>query len=170
MVKFTTTLHKFKSHDHMNGWIWLEIPADLAVQLKPGNKKEFKVKGKLDNYVLTRVSVQPLGGGRFILPVNAVMRKAIRKKEGAMVQLQLEEDRSEFLFNTDFLACLQDEPAAQQFFATLSGSHQRYFSKWIDSAKTETTRVRRIALAVSSLAKKWDYGTMLRSQKKEKEV
>jgi Domain of unknown function (DUF1905)/Bacteriocin-protection, YdeI or OmpD-Associated len=166
MVKFTATLYKYETHDHMNGWVWLEIPADLATQLKPGHKKEFKVKGKLDSYALTRVSVMPLGGGRFILPVNAAMRKAIGKKEGAMVKLQLEEDRSAFVFNADFMACLQDEPAAQQFFATLSGSHQRYFSKWIDSAKTEPTRIKRIALAVSSLAKKWDYGQMIRSQKK----
>nr|MBP8244154.1 YdeI/OmpD-associated family protein [Chitinophagaceae bacterium] len=51
---------------------------------------------------------------------------------------------------------------AKAFFESLTGSHQRYFSKWIDSAKTEPTRVKRITMAVNALAKKWGYGEMIR--------
>lgn len=167
MVKFRTRLLKYEAgHAHMSGWVYLEIPADIAQQLKPGHKKEFKVKGKLDACVLARTSLLPAGGGTFILPVNAEMRKVIRKKEGAMVTLQLEADDSAYVFNADFMECLLDDPQAKAHFDTLSGSHQRYFGKWIDSAKTEDTRIKRIALSVNALSKKWDYGQMLRSQKK----
>ena len=86
-----------------------------------------------------------------------------------MVKVELTEDKSEFIFNNDFLECLRDEPVAFDFFNTLPGSHQRYFSKWIDSAKTEQTKARRIAQAVTALAKGFGYGEMLRSLKKDKE-
>lgn len=166
-VQFTATLHKYEKQGEKTGWTYIEVPADLAQQLKPGNKKEFKVKGKLDNYVLKRVSLLPVGGGRFIMPVNATMRKALGKRHGAMVKVNLSEDKTEFVFNADFLECMADEPAAKTFFETLPGSHQRYFSKWIDDAKTVETKARRIALAVSALAKKWGYGEMIRANAKK---
>jgi predicted peptidase len=162
-IVFTATIHKYEKQGEKTGWTYIEIPADIAQQLKPGNKKEFKVKGKLDTHTITRLSVMPLGGGIFILPLNADLRKAIGKRNGAMLKLQLEEDKSEFVFNVDFVECLEDEPAAQTFFKSLTGSHQRYFSKWIDSAKTEPTRVKRITMAVNALAKKWGYSEMIRA-------
>jgi uncharacterized protein YdeI (YjbR/CyaY-like superfamily) len=104
-----------------------------------------------------------MGGGKFILVLNAALRKAIGKKHGAMVDVQLTADNSEFIFNKDFIECLTDEPMASDFFKALTGSHQRYFSKWIDDAKTEPTRTKRIAMAVNALAKKWGYGEMIRA-------
>jgi hypothetical protein len=168
MVKFTATLKKFDRQGEKTGWTYFEIPAEFAQKLKPGNKKEFKVKGKLDNYSITRVSLLPMGGGSFIMPVNAGMRKGIGKKHGAMIKVQLEADDSPFIFNEDFMECLEYEPKAKEHFKTLTGSHQRYFSKWIDSAKTDATKTKRIAMAVNALAKKWGYPEMLRSQKDNK--
>lgn len=168
-VEFTAMLHKYDKQGEKTGWTYIEVPPDLAQQLKPGNKKEFKVKGKLDNYVLKRVSLLPVGGGRFILPVNAAMRKGIGKRHGAMVKISVSADDSEFVFNAGFLACLADEPAAKAFFDTLPGSHQRYFSKWIDEAKTEQTSTKRIAMAVSALARKWGYGEMIRASQQRKQ-
>lgn len=162
-VRFTTTLHKFEKQGEKTGWTYFEVPADIVQELKPGNKKEFKVKGKLDNYAISRVSLMPMGGGPFIMPVNATMRKAIGKRHGAMIKVQLEADESAFVFNTDFMDCLDDEPKAKEFFKTLTGSHQRYFSKWIDAAKTEPTKTKRITMAVNALAKKWGYPEMLRA-------
>lgn len=161
-IQFTTTILKFGAKGEKTGWTYIEIPADLAQQLKSGNKKEFKVKGKLDKYAIKRLSVLPMGGGIFILPLNAAMRKAIGKNKGAMLQVSLQEDKSDFVFNTDFMECLADDPAAKSFFESLTGSHQRYFSKWIDSAKTAPTKEKRIAMAVNALAKKWGYGEMIR--------
>jgi len=162
-VKFTATLHKFEKQGEKTGWTYFEVPAAIVQKLKPGNKKEFKVKGKLDNYAINRVSLLPMGGGPFIMPVNAAMRKGIGKRHGAMINVQLEADDSAFVFNKDLMKCLDFEPRAKEFFKTLTGSHQRYFSKWIDSAKTEATKTKRIAMAVNALAKKWGYPEMLRA-------
>ena len=165
MVQYTTAIKKFGSQGEKTGWTYIEVPADIAQELKPGNKKEFKVKGKLDKHPIKRVSLLPMGGGLFILVLNADIRKAIGKKHGAMVGVQLTADDSAFVFNKDFMDCLLDEPAAKQFFDSLTGSHQRYFSKWIDSAKTEPTKVKRITMAVNALAKKWGYPEMIRAGK-----
>lgn len=163
MVKFTATIHRFEKKGEKTGWTYFEVPPDLAQKLKPGNKKEFKVKGKLDDHPIKRVSLFPMGGGRFILVLNAALRKVIGKKHGAMVKVQLAADDSAFIFNKDFIECLSDEPAAEEFFKSLPGSHQRYFSKWIDDAKTEPTRVKRITMAVNALAKKLGYPQMIRA-------
>lgn len=163
MVRYSTTLLKFGQQGEKTGWTYVEIPADLAEKLKPGNKKEFKVKGRIDSLKLERVSLLPMGGGKFIMAVNATMRKAIGKTKGAMVKLELEEDKTAFVFNPDLIACLEDDPAAYDFFNTLPGSHQRYFSKWIDSAKTEPTKIKRITMAVNALSKKWGYAQMIRA-------
>lgn len=167
MIQFTTTILKFGKQGEKTGWTYIEIPAGLAQQLKQGNKKEFKVKGKLNKHRISRVSLLPMGGGVFIMPLNAEMRKAIGKRQGAMLDVQLQEDKSEFVFNPDFMHCLNDDPSAKKFFEGLTGSHQRYFSKWIDSAKTEPTRIKRISMAVNALARNMGYGEMLRAAKEE---
>ena len=165
MVRFTVTIKKFGSKGEKTGWTYFEVPADIAQELKPGNKKEFKVKGKLDIYTIKRTSLIPMGGGVFIMALNAEMRKAIRKNEGAMLEVQLTEDKSDFVFNADFIECLKDEPPAHLFFQSLTGSHQRYFSKWIHSAKTDATKTKRIVMAVNALARSMGYPEMIRSSR-----
>ena len=165
MISYTTIISKFKKKGEKTGWTYIEVPADVAQRLKKGNKKSFRVKGKLDNHSIKQAALLPMGEGNFILPLNSAMRKAIGKRHGTMLRIQLEEDKSEFVFNADLLACLDDEPAAIKFFKQLPASHQRYFSKWIDSAKTDSTKAKRIALTVNSLSRGMGYGEMLRSMK-----
>lgn len=165
MIRFIATINKFGAKGEKTGWTYVEVPPDIAQTLKPGNKQEFKVKGKLDKYPIKRTSLIPMGGGRFIMALNADMRRAIGKKEGAMLELQLTEDKSDFVFNPDFIECLKDEPAAYSHFQSLTGSHQRYFSKWIDTAKTDATKTKRIAMSVNALAKGWGYPEMIRNKR-----
>lgn len=168
MIKFTATLLQFDEQGEKTGWTYLPIPADIAQQLKPGNKKPFRVKGKLDNFKIKSVALMPMGDGSFIMPVNAAMRKGTGKRKGAMITAALEEDDEPLKLNEDFLICLNDEPAALKHFNSLSGSHRNYFSKWIDSAKTESTKTKRIAMAVSALQKGMGFPEMMREQKAEK--
>jgi hypothetical protein len=169
MVQYTTTIRKFDKQGEKTGWTYIEVPVDIAEKIKPNNKKSFRVKGKLDNFKIAGIALLPMGGGAFIMAINGTMRKGIGKRNGAMVNVQLTEDKSDFVFNKDFMDCLADEPAAIEFFKTLPGSHQRYFSKWIDDTKTEPTKTKRIAQAVSSLSKKMGFTEMMRSLKKNKD-
>ena len=165
-VQFIATINRFESKGEKTGWTYIEIPADVAQQLKPGNKKSFRVKGKLDNFKIDGIALIPMGGGIFIMALNADLRKGIGKRKGAMLKVQLSADEKGFVFNKDFIDCLADEPRAKSFFESLTGSHQKYFSKWVDSAKTEPTKVKRITMAVNALAKKLGYSEMIRAAKK----
>jgi len=167
MVQFTTTIKQFDKQGEKTGWTYIDVPADIAEKLMPGNRKGFYVKGKLDNFSMKPTALLPMGGGNFILTLNAAVRKKIGKRKGSMLDVKLQVDREGYKLNEDFVACLDDAPEARQFFDTLTGSHRNYFSKWIDSAKTEPTRIKRITMAVNALSKKWGFPEMLRNGKKD---
>ncbi len=168
MIYYTTTIKKFGVQGEKTGWMYIEVPAAVAQQLKPGNKKSFTVKGKIDNHAIKQVSLLPVGEGNFIIPLNAAIRKGVRKNVGAEIQMRLAPDTTPFEINKALLDCLKDEPAAVETFEKLPPSHQKYFSKWIDSAKTETTKAKRIALSVTALSYGKGYAAMLQSLKAEK--
>lgn len=165
MIKFTTTILKFDEKGEKTGWSYIVIEADLAQQLKPGNKKSFRVKGKLDSHPIKQVALIPMGEGDFIMPLNAAMRKAIGKRKGAQLNVQLTLDESAFVFSKEMMECLEDEPKALENFKKLSGSEQKYFSKWIDSAKTPETKAKRIVQTLDAMLKGYHYGQMIRSLK-----
>ena len=167
MVQFTTIIRKFNEQGEKTGWTHIIIPADIARQLMPGNKKSFRVKGKLDDFSISGIALMPMGGGEFVMTLNATIRKGIHKKEGAMLIAKLEVDKKEIKPPAEFVECLKDEPVAEEHFFSLAKSHQLYFTRWINSAKTEPTKIKRIAQAVNALSKKFDFGMMLRSIKQE---
>ncbi|MBO9153283.1 YdeI/OmpD-associated family protein [Chitinophaga sp. GCM10012297] len=168
MIRFTAILKKFGELGEKTGWTYLEIPQELSEKLNPGVKKSYRVKGKLDEHAIEQVALVPMGEGQFIMAVNAVMRKAIGKKQGASVKVQLEKDETGWKLNEDFLACLEDEPQAMRFYTSLAPGHQRYFSNWIDSAKTDETRAKRIAATLNAMLKGMNYGEMIRAMKADK--
>ncbi|HVT85945.1 MAG TPA: YdeI/OmpD-associated family protein [Chitinophagaceae bacterium] len=170
MIRFTTAIKQFGVQGEKTGWTYIEIAAGLIQQLKPGNKRSFRVKGKLDQYIIKGVALLPMGGGSFIMALNKTMRKGIGKGKGAMLKVQLEEDTQTYQLNKEFAACLKDEPAAEKYFGTLPRSHQNYFSKWIEAAKTDPTKTKRIAMAVSALAKRKGFPEMLRSEREKRNI
>lgn len=164
MIEFEATIKKFGQQGEKTGWTYVEVPADLAEQLKKSNKKSFRVRGKLDAVPIKGIALLPMGNGNFIMALNADMRKAIHKKQGAMLKLKLTIDKEEFKINEDLLDCIHDEPAALVYWNKLPPSHQKYYSKWIDSAKGQDTRVSRITRAVEGMRKGLNYAEMLRSK------
>ena len=166
LIRIKTTILKFGSQGEKTGWSYIVIPADAAEKLCPGNRRGFRTKGKLDSYVFSGKSLIPLGKGEFIFTVDAKIRKAIGKRAGAMVDLQIAFDKTDYQMNAEFMQCLSEEPEAEAFFNTLTGSHQRYFSKWIESAKTVDTRAKRIAQSINAFMKKQGFQEMMRANKK----
>lgn len=165
MVKFTAVIKQFEQHGEKTGWTYIEVPADISGKIKPGNRKVFRVKGKLDEYPIKSVALMPMAGGGFIMPINAAMRKGTGKRKGAMLKLQLEEDADQLQLSPELLECLADEPRAKEYFDSLTYGHKNYFTKWIESAKKEPTKTKRIAQAVEALNKQMDFGAMLRTLK-----
>jgi hypothetical protein len=168
MVRFNATINKFEKQGEKTGWTYIAVSAKQADKLNPGVKTSFRVQGLLDTYAIEKVALLPMGDGSFIMPLNATIRKGIKKQKGAVVKVQIELDSEPIQLDTEFMDCLHDEPKAADFFRTLTKGHQNYFSKWIESAKTAPTKARRIAMAVNALSKGWGFPDMLRANKKEK--
>ena len=169
MVTYTTTILRFGEMGEKTRWMYIEIPAKIATKLNPGYKKSFRVKGKFDTYSIEKVALMPMGDGTFIIPFNAQMRKGTGKRNGATLKVSLEVDNRTIPINPELVECLADEPEALKFFNSLSRSHQSYFSKWIDTAKTDTTKAKRIAESINALAFHRNFTGMMREKKSRQE-
>lgn len=168
MIKFTATIEKYGEKAHQTGWTVIIIPAKIASKINPGVKKFFRVKGKLDEYEISKTAIVPVGEGDFIMPLNATMRKGIRKQKNDTLKVQLEVDTSPILPPSDLIECMQDEPEALKYYNSLPQGHRNYFTKWIDSAKTDATKAKRIALVIKTMVRKMDFGAMLREERDER--
>lgn len=169
MIKFTATLQKFKEQGEKTGWTYIDIPSEIAQKVKPNNKKSFRIKGTIDNYAFKGASVLPMGEGDFILPINATIRKNIKKfLKGEKIVLQIEEDKAPVEISADLMTCLEDDTKAKAFFLKLPKSHQNYYSKWIESAKTDATKANRIAKAIKGFSQHLNYPEMMRANKEGK--
>lgn len=169
MVTYTATIDKFGDKGEKTGWTYIEVPVEIALQLKPGNKKSFRVKGKLDAFAIAAVALIPMGEGKFILPLNGAMRKGTRKKKGDKLKVQLTIDNQELMPSPAFLECLADEPAAEVFFNSLPRGHRNYFIKWMAGVKTEEAVSKRMAQAINALARKMDFVNMVHFLKAQKQ-
>jgi Domain of unknown function (DUF1905)/Bacteriocin-protection, YdeI or OmpD-Associated len=165
MIRFVATILKFAKKGEKTGWSYIEISAKQANQLKPNTKVSFRVKGLLDTFAIKQKSLIPMGDGKFILPINGTMRKAIGKEVGERVTVRMELDESKFILSPDMMACLKDEPASMKFFKSLPGAHQKYFSNWVESAKTPETKAKRIASAMNAFSRQQGFGEMIRSMR-----
>jgi hypothetical protein len=166
MITFNTTLLRFDKKGEKTGWTFIEINTAQAKKLKSDTKVSFRVRGTLDSYAIKQVALIPMGDCAFIMAVNATTRKAHGKKHGDKIKVSLEADESKVVISPDLVACLKDEPSAWEAFKKLPGSHQKYFSRWVESAKTSATKTKRIVLAVTSLAKKQGFSEVMRANKK----
>ncbi len=171
MVDFTTIILQVAEQGDRMGWTYIEVTADVAQQLLPGNKKSFRVRGKLDNFEIAGMALMPVGSGNFFMSLREEIRKGIRKTKGATLRVQLEHDIDfKIEMPDDLKDCFDyEQPEAFEYFNSLAKSHQGYFIKWITDAKTEETRANRIAKTINAAIRRMDYGAMLREQKKLRE-
>ena len=171
MHTFTALLQRFGPKGEKTGWTYIDIPDDVSTAMRPEQKTSFRVRGTLDAFAINQIALVPMGqdkdvGSSFIMAINATMRRGIRKEAGATVRVSLDYDDSPIQLSADLMACLADDPVALDFFDTLPKGHQNYFSNWIESAKTETTRTKRLTQAITGLNMGLGYGEMIRYFKK----
>lgn len=165
MIQLKTCIQRFSKKGEKTSWSYIEIPHEIAEILNPGVRKSYRIKGKIDEFEFSGLNILPMGEGHFILPLNASIRKSIRKKEGDRIVIQLEFDPSEYKINAELLEALESDPKALSFFNSLARSHQNYFSKWVESAKTQKTRFDRISDCFMAMLNKQGYPEMMRAKK-----
>lgn len=165
MIKFNAVIARFDQKGEKTGWTYVPVPAAVANLIKPGTKKSFRVRGLLDLHKISGLALLPMGDGDFILTLKSSLKKALEKKEGDPLYLELEEDTDfEILMPADLELCLLEEEKLMDSFLHQPKSHQNYFINWLNAAKTEPTRVKRLTLIITAIEKGMNYGEMIRAQ------
>lgn len=167
MLSFNAIIQKFADRGEKSGWTYIDVPKDVVTKLKLKNRKEFRIKGVMDNVSFERLACYPVKDGDFIIALNAELRKKLGKKEGAMLSIKMEQDTREALKSDELIDCLKEEPEALNQFASLTKAHQNYFHNYINSAKGADTRAGRIVQVIQAMLKKQNFGEMIRSHQKK---
>lgn len=167
MHRFSAIIQRSAKKGEKNGWTYVDVPADIITALRLKSRKEFRIKGLMDDVKFERLACYPVGEGNFIIAINADLRKQLCKKEGATVSVRLEKDEREAMKSNELLDCLKEDPAALAQFESLTKAHQNYFHNYINSAKGADTRAGRIVNTINAMLKKQDFGTMIRSHQKK---
>jgi hypothetical protein len=91
--------------------------------------------------------------GRALLGLNREVREATGVEAGQEVSVELERDEKPRTVEvpSDLAAALEADPAVRKTFAGLSHTHRKEYVRWIEDAKRDETRARRIAKSVELL-------------------
>lgn len=169
MIHFKAEIERFEKMGDKTGWSYIFIPNAIADKIKPDCKVSFRVKGKIDDIEIRGMATTPMGAGDFIIALKSELRKRLKKEAGAEVEIALEEDKNfKIEMPEDLELCLSEDAHLLHNFLKLAKSHQNYFIKWINEAKTEATRTKRLALTINAMDKQHDYGTMIRESRNNK--
>jgi hypothetical protein len=106
--------------------------------------KRFPVRATLNGYSW-RTTVTRMGG-EFMLGLSRAVRQQAGVESGDTVELELELDRSprEVAVPEELARALAADSAARATFERLSYSHRKEYARWINEAKREETRERRV--------------------------
>jgi len=132
-------------------WIAIVLPARVHTTLG-GDRARIPVVGTADGQPI-RTSAAPMGGVH-LFPFNKQMQKATGKGVGDTVTFAIERDEQPRTVKApaDLTKALAKHAAAKKAFAALSYSHKKEYVQWIEEAKREDTRARRIEKAVAMIA------------------
>ena len=138
--------------DAGGGGAFVEVPFDVE---KVFGAKKPKIKADIEGVpyrgILTR-----MGTELHILIILKSIREQIGKTFGDEVKVTVELDTEPRVLEIpkDFLKELKKDKDAKAFFDKLSYTHQREYVLWIEEAKKEETRARRILKSIEMLKKK----------------
>jgi hypothetical protein len=138
--------------DDDSGGAGIIIPFD--VQEAFGKKGRVPVRCTIDGYPY-RGSIFPYGGTYYIGVVKKI-RDAIGKTYGDTVNVVMEVDEEPRIVEVpeDLAQAMAASEKVKAAFDKLSYSHKREYVEWINEAKKEETRQRRIAKAIEKLLEK----------------
>ena len=131
------------------GGAFAEVPFDVEEVL--GDKRpQVKVTLEGETFVWRLIR---MGTPHHVVGVPKGIRDKLGKGIGDSIEITVEADNTprEVVVPTDLEAALFLEPAAKEFFDALSYTHRKEYVRWIESAKKEETRVKRVAKTIEML-------------------
>lgn len=144
MAKFTTTI--LTAGKTATG---ICVPDEIVEALKAGKKPPIKVT--LNGY--TYRSTVAVMGGKYMVGVNAEIRKAAGVNGGdtLTVEIELDTEERKVEIPTDLKKALEKNPNAKKFFEMISYSKQKNHVTLIEQSKTDETRRKRIDKSITEL-------------------
>lgn len=116
-----------------------------------GNQARYYVRGTLNgNGYRGSLGVRQ---GIYFMPLNKELQQSTGLKVHDPVVVTMELDEPEQLtVPTELAQQLEAVPSAQAFFDGLSAFYRNQYIEWIESAKTDETRTRRIGEVVTAVS------------------
>jgi len=142
MIKFSATIRRLEWMDAA----FIEFPYNVEELF---NKKgQVKVKALFDGKVEYRGSLAKMGLPCHFLGITKEIRKKLGKSFGDVIDVELEEDFEvrEVIIPEDVALVLSQNPDAAEFFNSLSYTFRKEYIRWIETAKKEETRKKRLEL------------------------
>ena len=148
-----TQKHTFKAiiQNPGGGGAFVEIPFD--VERTFGSKRP-KVKAMIEG-VPYRGTLVRMGTENYLLLILKSIREQIGRTFGDEIKVSVELDVDERVVTVpaELKRAFKENPKAKAAFEKLSYTHQREYVNWINEAKKEETRARRIAKTMEMLVK-----------------
>ncbi len=132
-----------------NGSAFVRIPFDVEEVF---GKKRVGVKATIDGSSY-RGSLVRMGGPCHLLVVPMEIRDQIGKSFGDEIEVTVEKDTEprEIIIPHDLRDALAGDPEAKASFDQLPYSHRKEYVQWIEEARRDQTRRRRIGQALELL-------------------
>jgi Bacteriocin-protection, YdeI or OmpD-Associated/Domain of unknown function (DUF1905) len=113
--------------------------------------KRFPVAATINGHTW-RTTVTRMGG-EFLLGLNKEVRQAAGVEAGDTVDVQIELDTAprEVEVPPALEAALQCDPVARERYEAMAYTHRKEYARWIEEAKRDETRERRVAQALEML-------------------
>jgi len=145
--------HTFKATiiDAGGGGAFVEVPFDVE---KAFGSKRPRVKAMIEGAsyrgLLTR-----MGGPNHILIILKGIREQIGRSFGDEIKISVELDTEERILEIpkELMKEMKKDKDAKNFFDKLSYTHKREYVVWINEAKKDETRQRRIVKTIEMLKK-----------------
>jgi hypothetical protein len=114
-------------------------------------KKRFPVVATVNGYTWRTTIVRM--GGEFLLGLSRAVRREAGAEAGDRVDVELALDTAERTVEVPeaLATALAGDSAARDAFDGLAYTHRKEYARWIDEAKRDETRERRVAKAIEML-------------------
>ncbi|MEO5925261.1 MAG: YdeI/OmpD-associated family protein [Bryobacteraceae bacterium] len=146
--------HTFKAviQEGRGGGAFAEVPFDVE-EVFGEKRPQVKATMEGESFVWRLIK---MGGPHHIVGVPKGIRVKAGKNIGDTIEITVEADNSrpEVVVPTDLEAAFVGEDEAKEFFDGMAYTHRKEYVRWIESAKREETRVRRVEKAILMLKEK----------------
>lgn len=151
-TRFSSTLLRPVTASKAVAWTFVILPRHASARLP--SRGMVAVEGAL-NGVAFRATLEPDGQGGHWLRVDRKLRETAGAEVGDVVRLEIAPtaEQSEPRVPADLRKALAADPKARAVWSYITPASRRDWIQWIESAKREETRLKRIVNGCDMLAK-----------------